>query len=61
MEKHYLKHNGAQMSDELKALVKLRAHEREYTLHLVDNMSNKKKVACNNPNCECKQGASSGL
>ena len=55
MEEHYLKHAGAQMSDVLKALVKLHAHECEYTLHLVENARNNSKVPCNDPTCECKK------
>ena len=33
-----------------------RAHEREYTLQLINKKENRVKLPCSDPNCECKKG-----
>ena len=48
-------HNGGAMGAELQELVRLRAHEREYTLQLIDKRENRVKLPCSDPNCECKK------
>ena len=57
MEDHYRVKAHGTMGPELRALVQLRAHERECTSSLVDKMSNKTKpFECSDPNCEtCKK------
>ena len=51
-------HNGGLMGAELQELVRLRAHEREYTLQLINKKENRVKLpcCCSDPNCECKKG-----
>ena len=56
MEDHWRqKHAGMAMDQELRKAVQLRPHEREYTMNLVTMRSNKTKLLCNNPECECKK------
>jgi hypothetical protein len=54
MADHYRnKHPGLGMGADMQKLVQLRAHEREYTLQLIDKMTIRTKIVCSDRNCEC--------
>ena len=56
MAEHYrTKHANVVMGTDVKELVRLRAHEKEYTLPLLDKKENRTKLLCSDPNCECKK------
>ena len=56
MAEHYrIRHPQITMRHDTQELVRLRAHEKEYTLQLIDKKENRTKVVCSDPNCECKK------
>ena len=56
MADHYRsRHPELAMGADMQKLVQLRAHEREYTLGLIDKTTNRAKIACFDRDCECKK------